>query len=132
MGLTIDGERDEQYEILNEIVRGFITSEDFGVRTIQTTIESDDEIRARSILLRTTKRVGDRFEIGLHITKGYARKLNADEVLRQDARVSAPFSRKFRLVFDAAAKVRGESLNSALLTTTCRLPDCCSSSGSAK
>lgn len=168
MVLMVDGERDEEYELLNETVRGFITSEDFGVRTPQARIESDDDKRARFILRSTTKRIGDRFETGLlwrldgtelpssydmalrrlvnvearmrrepdfaeqyanqisaYLTKGYARKLTVDESQSGGARtwylphfavVNPNKPGKFRLVFDAAAKVRGESLNAALLS----------------
>lgn len=170
MVLVIDGEPDNDYDLLNEVVRSYITSEDFGVRTPLAAIESDDDIRARSILQRTTKRVGERFETGLlwreddvalppsydmalrrlvniearmrrdpafaeqyacqinaYLSKGYARKLSADELQFQEASariwylphfavVNPNKPGRFRLVFDAAAKVRNQSLNSSLLS----------------
>lgn len=50
MVFLVDGERNEEYELLNETVRSFITTDDFGVQIPQQRIESDDDKRARAIL----------------------------------------------------------------------------------
>lgn len=152
---------------LNELVRAFIATEDFGVKMPVAEIESNEIRRARQILRDTTQRIDGRFETGLlwnadkielpdnyddalkrlctiearmrrdakyaeqyirqiesYIAKGYARRLTEAEARDRSGRtwylphfavqnVNKPG--KFRLVFDAAAKTSGVSLNDKLL-----------------
>lgn len=154
-------------EDLHALVKDFFSMDNFGVKILETSLESKYEKRARELLHTTTARIGDRYETGLlwkedhvelpkskpmatrrlmclekkmskepdladnlkrqicdYVTKGYARKLSAEEQLVDHPRiwylpiftvVNPNKPAKVRLVWDAAAKVDGISLNSALL-----------------
>lgn len=158
---------DVKYERLNELVRAYFSTDDFGVKIPANLIESDDAMRARRILDDTTRRVGRRFETGLlwrsdnvvlpdnyddavrrlytveakmrrdanyaalykaeiesYVAKGYARKMTRAEARTHSSRtwylphfavLNPNKPGKFRMVFDAAAKTHGVSLNMKLL-----------------
>lgn len=55
----------ESFAQLHELVQQHFTTEDFGIKTQASIIESDENIRARQILHQTTRRTGLHFETGL-------------------------------------------------------------------
>lgn len=57
--------KDERFDEIERLAKDFYSTENFGVKHIERTIESDDDARARQILERTTVRSGPRFQTGL-------------------------------------------------------------------
>ncbi|XP_067633216.1 uncharacterized protein [Eurosta solidaginis] len=135
--------KSESYKQLNNLMEEYFSNESFGVRSTKIVLESDENQRARKILLETTKNIGQRYEVGLLwrqdftelpssyamakqrlLKKGYARKLTQDEAAIENPKtwylphfgvVNPSKPGKLRIVFDAAAVTNSTSLNSALL-----------------
>ncbi|ETN67332.1 hypothetical protein AND_000862 [Anopheles darlingi] len=122
---------------MNNIMARYFTAEDFGVKPAPV-VESEEVATAKKTLESTLVLKGDRFEVGLLWQSDQLRKrakpargagkeareaagpsgLTPSELLRKDVFYVPHFiveSKKPRIVFDAAAQVRGASLNSQLL-----------------
>ena len=50
---------------LHQLVKRSFTTEEFGVKVLKELPRSNDDIRAQEIMERTTKRIGERWEVGL-------------------------------------------------------------------
>ncbi|XP_065073988.1 uncharacterized protein LOC135698054 [Ochlerotatus camptorhynchus] len=129
---------------LHDLVKQYFLTDSLGVTPLTTELESAEDKRARQILESTTRRVPGGFETGLvwrcnevhfpnsypmavdaYLEKGYARIATKDDLCSDDQDriwflplgvvINPKKPQKLRLIWDAAAQVKGTSFNSMML-----------------
>lgn len=100
--LHVSCETDRRYDKLDDLVRSFFSTEDFGVKATSTSTESDEVTRARQLLSSTTRRIGNRFETGLlwktdniHLPESRGMALNRLRNIEGKMRRDAAFGAKY-------------------------------------
>ncbi|XP_067617907.1 uncharacterized protein [Eurosta solidaginis] len=77
--------KSESYKQLNNLMEEYFSNESFGVRSTTIVLESDENQRARKILLETTKNIGQRYEVGLRYAMAKQRLLSTECRMQKDA-----------------------------------------------